>query len=169
MFDRAAAKLGKATLVTRGDASTGRRQACYRSAGPTPNVYLIFEKAEIGFTFYLFTGGQTWEGADQCVESKAISNSLATPSGVHLGMTPSQLIAILGKPTRREAGRLVYSFLTRRKTSPEDLKEARQRNPDMSEKDFHANYDYYDLGTGVEARFTSSKLSYLAISKVEGN
>jgi hypothetical protein len=169
MFDRAAAKLGKAAVIARGDASTGRQQVCYRSAGTPANVYLVFEKGEVGFTFYLFTGGPTWEGADRCVESKAISNGLATASGLHLGMTPSQLVAILGQPTKRDKGQLVYSFLTRKKTSPDDLKEARERNPDMDEKDFHANYDYYDLGTGVEARFKNSKLIYLAVSKVESN
>lgn len=169
MFDRAAARLGKATIIERGDASTGRHQVCYVSAATQAKVYLIFEKAEIGSTFYLFTGGPAWEGADRCAESKAISNRLATTSGVHLGMSPSQLVAILGKPTKRHEGQLVYSFLTRKKTSPEDLKEARERNPDMDEKDFHANYDYYDLGTGVEARFTNSKLTYLAVSKVESN
>src|ERR1700757_1134860 len=74
VFDHAAAKLGKAAVIARGDASTGRRQACYRSAGAPPSVYLIFEKAEIGFTFYLFTGGPTWDSSDRCVESKVISN-----------------------------------------------------------------------------------------------
>ncbi len=169
VFAQTEPKLGKAALIERGDASTGRQQACYKSAGTPADVYLVFERAEIGATFYLFVGGPTWEGADRCVESKAISNRLATASGVRLGMTPSQLVAILGKPTKRDGNRLVYSFLTRKKTDPKDLTEARRHNPGMSEKDFHANYDYYDLGTGVDATFTNSKLTYLAVSKVESN
>jgi hypothetical protein len=36
----------------------------------------------------------------------------------------------------------------------------------LSEKGFLANFGHYDLGTGV-ARFVDSKLSYLAVSKVE--
>lgn len=169
MFERAAARLGKAAVIVRGDASTGRRQVCYMSAGTHTKVYLILERGEIGSTFYLLTNDQTWEGSDLCIASNAISVRLATPSGLHLGMSPSQVVAILGKPTKRRENQLVYSFSTRKKASIEDLKEARERNPDMNEKDFQANYGYYDLGTGVEAKFANSKLIYLAVSKVESN
>jgi hypothetical protein len=37
----------------------------------------------------------------------------------------------------------------------------------MSDKDFHDNYDSYELELYIEARFTSGKLSYLAVSKAE--
>jgi hypothetical protein len=169
MFSRAATKLGKATSVERGDASTGRRQVCYTSPAAQEKTHLIFEQDEVGYTFYLFADGPGWEGAGRCVASKAISQSLATASGLHLGMTPAQVIAILGKPTKRRESELVYSFLVRKKTSPKDLKEARERNPEMNEKDFQANYGYYDLGTGVVAKFVDSKLTYLAVSKSETN
>jgi hypothetical protein len=169
MFGRAATKLGRAATVERGDASTGRRQLCYSSPGTHEKVHLIFEQGEVGYAFYLFAGGPAWEGADRCMASNAVSQSLATGSGLHLGMTPAQVIAILGKPTKARDNELVYSFLIRKKTNPQDLKEARERNPAMSEKDFQANYGYYDLGTGVVARFLDSKLTYLAVSKVESN
>lgn len=169
MFSRAATKLGKATTMERGDASTGRRQVCYSSPGAQEKIHLIFEQGEVGYTFYLFVGGPAWEGSDLCVASNAMSGSLATASGLHLGMTPAQVIATLGKPTKRRENELVYSFLVRMKTSPKDLKEARERNPEMSQKDFQANYGYYDLGTGILAKFTGSKLTYLAVSKVESN
>jgi hypothetical protein len=167
MFSRAATKFGKATTVERGDASTGRQQVCYASSGAQDKGHLIFEQGEVGYTSYLFADGPTWEGADRCFVSKAISRSLATASGLQLGMTPAQVIAILGKPTKRRENALSYSFLVRKKTSPKDLKEARERNPDMSEKDFQANYGYYDLGTGAVAKFVNSKLTYLGVSNVE--
>jgi len=169
MFTRAATKLGKATMVQRGDASTGRQQVCYASLGAQEQVHLIFEQEEVGYTFYLFTDGPAWEGADRCVASNAISRSLATASGLHLGMTPAQVIAIIGKPTKRRENELVYSFSIRKKTSAKDLEEARERNPEMSEKEFQANYGHYDLGTGIVAKFVDSKLTYLAVSKVETN
>ena len=167
MISRAAAKLGKATVIERGDASTGRQQACYASPASQGKMYLIFEEGEVGYTFYLFVGGPAWEGADRCIPSKAISRSLATASGLHLGQTPAQVMAILGKPTRQRENELVYSFLVKKKTSPQDLKEARKRYPDMSDKDFQESFGYYDLGTGVVAKFADSKLIYLAVSKVE--
>jgi hypothetical protein len=169
MFSRAAAKLGKAATIERGDASTGRRQVCYSSPGIQDKVHLIFERGEVEYTFYLFSGGPNWEGSDRCVNSKAISTSLVTASGLRLGLTPAQVIAILGKPTKQRENELVYSFSIRKKTSPQDLKEARERNPEMSEKDFQENFGHYDLGTGIDAKFVASKLTYLAVSKVESN
>lgn len=169
MFDRAAARLGRAKIVERGDASTGRRQACYMSLGGQEKAHLIFEQGEVDYTFYLFADGPLWEGADRCVESNAISNHLATATGIHLGQTPAQVIAILGKPTKKREDELVYSFSVRKKASPEDLREARQRNPEMSDKDFEETYSHYYLGAGVVAKFKNSKLTYLAVSKVESN
>jgi hypothetical protein len=169
MFSRAAVKLGKATTIERGDASTGRRQACYASPGTQDKVHLIFEQGEVEYTFYLFADGTAWEGADRCVDSEAISMNLATTSGLHLGQTPAQVIAILGNPTKRRENELVYSFSVKKKTSPQDLKEAKQRHPEMSDKDFQETYGYYNLGAGIHAKFVDSKLAYLAVSKVESN
>ena len=59
--------------------------------------------------------------------------------------------------------------MVKKKTSPEDLKQARIRYPQMSEEEFQANYGSYYLGTGVLAKFKDSKLTYLAVSKVETN
>ena len=169
MFSRAAAKLGKATAIERGDASTGRRQACYASPGTQDKVHLIFEQGEVEYVFYLFADGPAWEGADRCVASKAVSQSLATAAGLHLGQASAQVIAILGKPTKRRENELVYSFSVKKKTSPQDLKEAKQRHPEMSDKDFQETYGYYNLGAGIHAKFVDSKLTYLAVSKVESN
>jgi hypothetical protein len=167
MFGRAAAKIGKATTIQRGDASSGRQQACYASPDPRHRVHLIFERQEVGYVFYLFAGGPDWKGADRCVVSKAISRDLATASGLRLGMTPAQVIASLGKPTKRHKDDFIYSFVVTTRTSPKDLKQARDRNPAMSEKAFLANFGHYDLGTGIMAKFVDSKLIYLAVSKVE--
>jgi len=57
MFSHAATKLGKATLVERGDAATGREQACYASTREGENVHFIFERGEVDSSFYLFIGG----------------------------------------------------------------------------------------------------------------
>jgi len=39
----------------------------------------------------------------------------------------------------------------------------------MSGKDFEETYSHYYLGAGVVAKFKNSKLTYLAVSKVESN
>jgi len=166
MFTRAAAKLGRAIVIDRGDASTGRRQVCYMSDNQD-RVHLIFEQGEVEYAIYLFSDGPGWEGADRCVATKAISRNLATGSGIRLGQTPAQVIAILGKPTQSRKNELVYSFLVKKKTRPEDINAAKQRYPQMSDKEIEESYGYYNLGAGLVAKFKNSKLVYLAVSKVE--
>ena len=129
MFTKAVSRLGTTTFVVRGDASTARRQACYISSDGGQGVHLIFEQGEVDYTFYVFSDGPVWNGSDRCLTSKRISLSLATSSGLRLGQTSAQVIAILGKPTIEHKNELTYFFSVYKKTSAEDLKQARQRNP----------------------------------------
>jgi hypothetical protein len=39
--------------------------------------------------------------------------------------------------------------------------------PNLSEKEFHADFDFYDLTKCVVAKFSDSKLTYLGVSKSE--
>ena len=167
MFSQAAAKLGEATHVERGDASTGRDQACYVSAGSGERVYLIFERGEVDFTFYLFAGGPSWNGIDRCTASNLVSRTVSTASGLHLGLTPPQVIAILGKPSNRRANELIYSLHTKKKTPLTLLRKLRQGHPELGDKEFLEEYGEYDLEVWGDLRFAGSKLTYLCISKAE--
>jgi hypothetical protein len=172
MFDVAAIKLGKAQVVNRGDASTGRSQACYVSTAEDEKeekVHLIFEQGEVNFGFYLFSGGPDWYGSDRCISSTLVSRRLATASGLRLGMTPSRVIAILGKPSTRSKTELIYSLHVTKKLSAKERIEARRSNPNLSDKDFQANYGSYDWSAGIDAKFTNSKLTFLSISMSETN
>jgi len=167
MFKRAAAKLGKTQIIERGDASTGRSQACYVSSQGSPKTFLIFEQGEVNFGFYLFSDSRPWNGMDRCTPSALVSDEISIALGLHLGQSPAEVIAILGKPSRRSKDELLYSLHAKKKNSPEDLRRARRANPSMSDTEFHENYDFYDLGVGILARFTNSRLTYLSISKSE--
>ncbi len=169
MFTKAASRLGTTAFIVRGDASTARRQACYVSSDGRQRVHLIFEQGEVDFTFYLFSDGPVWKGNDRCLASTRIPLSLATSSGLRLGQTPEQVIAILGKPTTEDKNGFTYFFSVEKKTSAEDLKQARQRNPRLSEEDIQENYGSYYLDARIHARFQQSKLAYLAVSKSETN
>lgn len=169
MFGHAAAKLGEATDIERGDASTGRHQVCYVSAQGSEKVYLIFERGEVDFNFYLFTGGPSWHGFDFCVSSSLVSRSTSTASGLHLGLTPSQAIAILGQPSYRRPNELIYSLHMRKKLSPELRKALRRQHPELSDQEFTEEFGEYDLGVGADLRFVSSRLTYLTIGKSETN
>lgn len=166
MFAQAAAKLGPTTIIQRGDASTGRAQACY-VPDEDAKVHLILEQSEVAFTLYLFSDGRPWNGSDQCAHSHLISLSLSTASGLHLGQTPSEVISILGEPSNRSKNELIYSVHVKKKASEGNLKKLRQQNPEMSDEDFHKAYDFYDLGAAVHAKFTDSKLTFLEVSKAE--
>jgi hypothetical protein len=144
ILQTAHSKLGKASVVQRGDASAGRTQVCYTSRGE-PRVHLIFEKGEVNEALYLFNVGKDWKGSDLCSTSDLVTETLSTKSGLHLGETLSEVRAILGKPSAATGRKLSYLF------SVEKIDAT----------------GAYTLTVYIECGFTNRKLSYLGISKAE--
>jgi len=163
----AADKLGKAKEVNRGDASSGRSQICYVSNDERGGIHLIFEQGEVNQALYLFEGGPDWQGSDQCLKLSLVTRHLSVASGLRLGLTPAGVKTILGKPSLATAGKLIYSFMVQKKTSAADLQKVRQAYPGLSEEELQRDYGFYSLGVYIEARFSSGKLAYLAISRAE--
>ena len=166
-FGKAKARLGKATVVKRGDASAGRSQICYSSPGEKSKTYLIFEKGEVNDAFYLFNVGPDWKGSEQCSESNLVTVNLSTDSGLHLGQTSAQVRAVLGKPSLASDEKIVYFFSVEKKTPAADFETLKKQNPQMTQDELHRNYDFYTLGVYIQARFLSDKLVYLGVSKAE--
>jgi hypothetical protein len=166
-FAKAKAKLGAAAEIQRGDASEWRNQLCYVSPEAGEKVHLIFEQGEVDYSYFLFAGGRDWHGSDQCAPSKLVSKSLTVASGLHLGQSPAEVIAILGKPNLRRKDGLIYSFEIEKKASSKDLEEAKKNNPGMSEEEIRQNFGSYTLGVGITVKFQDDKLIYLAVSKSE--
>ncbi|MGB9337286.1 MAG: hypothetical protein WCB14_19910 [Candidatus Acidiferrales bacterium] len=169
MFKQADARLGETAMISRGDASTGRYQACYASQTDRGKIHLIFEQSELFFNFYLFEGGPSWVGMELCTPSRLITKNLATASGLHLGQSEAEVIAILGRPSNRRKNELIYSFHLRKRNTLEDLRRLREKYPQMNDKDFHANYDFYDLDAALCARFRNSRLIYISADRGESN
>jgi len=170
VLEDAAAKLGKVTLVERGGGTDySRTQACYVSAGGSSRVFLVFENASFpgGPGFYLFLDGAPWKGIDLCRKSPLVTTGLATASGLHLGQSPSQVLALLGKPSLRRKDELFYVFHAHMERPASELKKERESNPQMSDDEFHSKFAVYDLEATVHVRFVDSKLTYLAVSKAE--
>ncbi|HUJ30492.1 MAG TPA: hypothetical protein VLY23_04385 [Candidatus Acidoferrum sp.] len=155
-FGSVTARLGKATVVERGDASTGRTQICYASPRDSGKVFLIFERGETDFSFYLFTSGPVWNGVSACETSSIVSLGLQTGSRLRLGETRAQVEAILGKPTTVYKNRLIFWD-----RFPE---KARAQSPGLAGKSM-ASFNVYERSVFIEARFADSKLVYLAVSK----
>lgn len=165
-FEKVQSTLGKATVVERGDASSGREQICYVSEGGSNKTYLIFEgsEGEQG-TFYLFDSGADWNGSGYCAKSKGVAENLSTISGLRLGITRAQFVAILGEPDDVVGDRLFYSRAVDRKASPEQFERSRREYPEkVSDELAHKMFDFLPVEIEIEGRFNNSKTNYLAVS-----
>jgi hypothetical protein len=164
-FDVIETELGRTAHISRGDASTGREQACFRSANDREPVYLIFEFGEDQSSFYLFSDGAPWKGQSFCTRSKRVFKELSTASGIRLGLTSEEFKAILGKPDGIVGDKVVYSRQVKRKSTLERFQRQRKEYPEtLSERQAHEKFDFYTVSIYIEARFTNSRLSYLVVS-----
>lgn len=145
VFTKAPVKLGKAPVVKRGDASSGRSQICYSSVHDHPKIHLIFESGEVSDSFYLFEDGPDWRGGNLCVKSNFVTETLSVASGLHLGQTPAEVSAILGKPSAVHQNRMIYFYSIQIKTPPADFEKLRNQYPEQSLEELHRNYNFYSL------------------------
>jgi len=165
-FEKASLRLDKAKVVRRGDGSSGREQVCYVPPDGKTKVHLIFEFGEVESAFYLFSGGPYWKGSGFCRKSSQLSTDLKAASGLRLGLSRSQLEAILGKPDVVVGNRLVYSREVNKKTSAEEFEQLRNEYPEkLSNEVAHKKFDFQSVVIYIEARFSGSKLTYLAVSR----
>lgn len=169
VLDQAARILGRVRTTATGDASTFQETACYRSADRDDPTVLLVGKGEVDCSFKLTSSDPLRNQRANCMPSAKISSLLATGSGLRLGDTPDQVIALLGQPTRRSRnttlGRtvLVYDFETTKITAPRDLAKIREEHPGMSEHDIEANFGSYGLEESIQATFERDSLTDLLV------
>lgn len=164
-ISKAQAKLGRTTIVTRGDAALARTQACYLA--DDSDTHLVFEENGEGFgaSFYLFTGGPSWHGSELCSRILLPSQQIQTANGLRLGLTPAQVEVVLGKPSTASPDKLTYDLEVKKKTPASELEELRRReSAGMSEKDFLDSYGSYYVDSSVVAKFKAAKLVYLGVT-----
>lgn len=174
VLQQAAKLFGKTPTISSGDAATFNEAACYRSATKDDNTYLIFGRGEVDSSFILSSDSSVWKGNHTCEQSVKITSSVATDSGLHLGLTKEQVIAILGSATRRSqkiqqhTDTLIYSLETKKKTDPRKLarwwQQEIKKNPRANQAEFLDNYAFYDLGVEIEVKFTDDSLTSLIVS-----
>jgi len=158
-------RFGKVTQIDRGDASSGRHQACY--ASPARSNYLIFEWDEVESVAYLIKNAKPWHGQEFCAMSALVTEQLATRSGLTLGISRQRVFKLLGSPSLATPGRLYYFFEYEQKPSTAEIRKLRKENPQMSEDEFAKNFSSLTVTAVVDARFRSGALTYLAISRSE--
>jgi len=166
---QAARILGKVETTATGDAADSDRRACYRPLDEHDKTRLYFHRGEVSPWFVLSSGTPDTERNDFCRRSARITPNIATASGLHLGQTQEQVIAVLGLPTRRSHNALnhrdvmAYEFETKKKASPLELSRARERNPGMNEQELQNNYGFYDLDETISAKFDNNSLTELTV------
>ncbi len=100
------------------------------------------------------------------MKSNVVSGSLSTASGLRLGLSRDEVKTVLGSPDATVSDKLVYSRHIRKRSTPVQFAEQRKEYPDkLSDQQAHEKFDFYSVEIYIEARFTDSKLSYLAVSK----
>lgn len=159
-------KFGRAISAIRSKGNNGREQFCYVS-GQSPSVRLVFEHGESNESFYLFSEGQPWNGQALCAGSTQLTPSVRTKSGLGLGISPTEVEQILGKPDFSSPNRFIYYRDIEKQTPNDKLSQLRTEHSDLADREFHENYDSYDLELYIEARFADGKLTYLAVSRGE--
>lgn len=166
-FDKFAAILGEPVVVQRGDGSSGREQACYVSAVNSERVHFIAEYGELAEVFYLFEDGPDWNGSQFCTKSKRVSKELSTDSGLKLGLSKVDVEKILGKPDATLADRILYFREVEKRATAAEFEKMRKNYPRLTDEEAHKQFDLYTCDLYVEVRFLNSKLSYLAVSRIE--
>lgn len=173
VLDQAARILGKVETVATGDASTFLERACYRSTQENDNTRLIFVRGEVSPYFVLSSESSAWQWRTSCKRSSRISRSLTTASGLHLGQTQEQLIAILGLPTMHSRNvhngqdDMVYALETKKKMSSRELapylQDELKQYPNLNQKTWIENNGYYSLWVSIHAKFINDSLTNLKI------
>jgi hypothetical protein len=150
--------LGRAAVIERGDASVGRSQVCYKSVGGSGNTKLIFETGECSESFYLFEDGAPFVGSDRCVASMQVSERLKTPSGLGLGLTPTEVIKLLGQPSTTRPDNFVYIYRVNMRLTKEQIESERREAPDLA-PDLE-----YDSDLSLVIKFRKGRSWYLYVT-----
>jgi hypothetical protein len=181
LFTHVLGTLGKVSTVWSGDAADSNHEACYRSADANDSTHLIFGEGEVSRSFTLSSDGSVWKWKTPCKMSLKISHNVATASGLHLGQTQEQLIAILGLPTAHSRNikngqdDLVYELEARKKKSSQEIavlmQDELKQYPNLdlklwNKKLWIENNGYYDLSVSIYAKFVNNALIKLKVTWV---
>jgi hypothetical protein len=173
VLTQAARILGSVETVATGDAAAFLERACYRPKEENDSTRLIFVRGEVSPYFVLSSENSAWKWKTPCKRSPKITSSVTTASGLHLGQTQGQVIAILGLPTRRsrnvQNGRdyLIYEIEVKKKMSSSELapylKDELKQYPNLNQKTWIENNGYYSLWESVHAKFINNALTNLEV------
>jgi hypothetical protein len=95
---------------------------CYCSPGDDRTVLEFDSWVGTIVEFRFFQGSP--QKVSQCAESRLVSKSLATRSGLKLGMGRSEVTTLLGAPTKTQEDHFIYESSYDRLATPEEVKQS---------------------------------------------
>jgi hypothetical protein len=156
-FNDVIPKFGTATVVMRGEQTESREQLCYKSSDG--KTRLIFERGEAGEAFYLVGEGPDWNGSSRCVESPLVTSTIATASGLKLGMTPIEVQGVLGDPCANIPGKSEWLWTGQFVLTVDELTRIRKREPNIEIKDSEVAAVRHNLSAVIEVTYTNGRSS----------
>jgi len=126
-------------------------QHCYQSTGPDRTILVLEDWVGTLSGFRLFRSGTTKQ---DCARTAAVTADISTASGLKLGLTREQVLAILGTPTRALSNQIIYRSETTRHMTANELARFKKAYPgeDISGLDVF-------LTTEIKVGFKDSKVS----------
>ena len=159
------AKLGKAALTRVSRDEESDESICYVS--PEDGTVLIFYTGVMGggediTWFALWSREAGYRQVSRCARSKSVFRTLATASGLRLGLNEREFETIAGQPTKRGPGSAKYDYLCRSKMTEEEIEGFKTAN----------NWDvrsdpYFDKMSWIEVRYVNSTASRIEIGRIE--
>jgi outer membrane protein assembly factor BamE (lipoprotein component of BamABCDE complex) len=157
-------RLGSTQILSRKEHAPD--QLCYISAEKGDETVIVFEAGPLGgweilTAFRIISSKLSFKKTDQCRETSYISKRTQTKTGIRVGITREQLIAILGSPSKVIGNNFFFLFSVQRRMSEDEIRDMERRWPDVRKN------PYFDVSSSVHATFSNSELSSVCISKIE--
>lgn len=158
-------KLGRASVIRVSREEESDVSICY--ASPKDDTVLAFYSGPMGgwadvTWFALWSRDAEFAGRSRCTLSDLVSRNLATASGIHLGLTKSELENFEGTPTRATSTRDIYDYLCRRKMTEEEIKSFKTADNWDARKD-----PFFDRSSWLHVWYASARASRIEVGKIE--
>jgi len=158
------AKLGAAETARVSHEEESDISVCYTS--PIDHTVVVFYSGAMGgwkdmTRFAIWSPEAAYPHASQCASSELVSKSLATASGLRLGLTKKELEKIAG-PTKVGSASAKYEYLCRRQMTPEEIAGFKDANNWDVTKD-----PYFDRMSWIDVRYANSAASRLEIGRID--
>ncbi len=165
LFAELARKLGKSQVKESGDAATGERSVCYRTAHGEAVVEFYEGEVDTGFTVR-----QPGAGDARCVTSGALTPANLNIAGITLGMSRAAYEQRVGKPNSATGARVSHEFHYVQTLTDAALNEMVERARRNGYKDINAeSWRKWDVEISMDADFTGGKLTSFSVSRSAQN